>query len=91
LLHHVDTIKEYHAIDPFLGGYDKRDSMSNFLKSLNSSDASKVWSEAILYNFRRESCKFRLHFGLSLDMASHFASTNSSRLHFSSYFLSINY
>jgi len=37
LLTKSKIIKEYHGIDPFLGGYDKTDEMSNVIKATNNS------------------------------------------------------
>ena len=62
LLKHIDDIKEYHAVDPFLGGYDKYDAMSNELSFANS---SYEWSQAILHIFKHFNCKFQLHYGKS--------------------------
>ena len=71
LLSSVKSIKEYHAIDPFLGGYDTTDAMSNFLNSVNASEA---WNKAILYQLRKYGCRFKLHSGFSNDVAVHFQS-----------------
>lgn len=75
LLKTIPTIKEYHAVDPFLGGYDQNDAMSTELQQVNSSVA---WSQAILHRFKEYGCKFRLHYGLSSDMVSHFSRKPSS-------------
>jgi len=69
LLSSVKSIKEYHAIDPFLGGYDTTDAMSNFLNSVNASEA---WNKAILYQLRKYGCRFKLHSGFSNEVAVHF-------------------
>eukprot|EP01038_Epipyxis_sp_PR26KG_P015473 gene15473-20879_t len=62
LLKHVPNIIEYHGVDPFLGGYDSTDAMSNTLSSVNS---SYVWSHAVQHVLKDFGCKFRLHYGLS--------------------------
>lgn len=63
LLHRLhNQIQEYHAVDPFLGGYDANDAMSSELSEAN---APVAWSEAILTMFKEKGCIFRLHFGKS--------------------------
>lgn len=62
LMNHVHGIEEYHGVDPFLGGYDTSDAMSNELAKVNS---SVVWSHAVLQVLKHQGCKFRLHYGLS--------------------------
>ena len=69
LMKSVPSIEEYHAVDPFLGGYDTNDAMSQLLSSVNSSQA---WKEAILRVQGEFGCKFRLHYGLSSAVAHHF-------------------
>mmetsp|Transcript_20391 Transcript_20391/g.45401 ORF Transcript_20391/g.45401 Transcript_20391/m.45401 type:complete len:271 (-) Transcript_20391:431-1243(-) len=62
-------IREYHAVDPFVGGYDKRDLMSKMLSSMN---ASKAWGEAVLEVEKPFGGRFRLHQGASEEMVKHF-------------------
>ena len=66
LLDNVGSIREYYALDPFLGGYDKTDAMSEILLQHNASD---VWSQSILNNLREFGCRFRLFHGFSADAA----------------------
>ena len=72
LLKHTSTglIREYHAIDPFLGGYDSKDAMS---LELTAANASLSWSQAILQQFAGQGCTFRLHYGTSLERVADFA------------------
>jgi hypothetical protein len=70
LLKNVHSITEYHAVDPFLGGYDSEDYFSVELSKLNS---SQIWAKGILHRFREFGCTFKLHYGLSSAMASHFS------------------
>jgi hypothetical protein len=37
LLKHIPNITEYHAVDPFVGGYDSHDQMSELLLNTNGS------------------------------------------------------
>lgn len=64
LLTHVPDIQEYHGVDPFLGGYDNTDAMSNILQSANS---SLTWSHAVMKSLSSFGCKFRMHYGFSHD------------------------
>lgn len=69
LLQTVPLIKEFHGVDPFIGGYDNRDKMSNDLVRLN---ASTHWAQAILFKMSSFGCRFKLHHGMSTAMVSHF-------------------
>eukprot|EP00601_Ochromonadales_sp_CCMP2298_P004451 CAMPEP_0173170536 /NCGR_PEP_ID=MMETSP1141-20130122/1285_1 /TAXON_ID=483371 /ORGANISM="non described non described, Strain CCMP2298" /LENGTH=215 /DNA_ID=CAMNT_0014092427 /DNA_START=228 /DNA_END=875 /DNA_ORIENTATION=- len=69
LLKHLPHIKEYHAVDPFVGGYDKGDQMSELLESMNG---SIPWGQAVLYAQRGFGDKFRMHQGFSHDIVGHF-------------------
>lgn len=62
LLSHVHGIREYHAVDPFLGGYDPHDITSIAIKEMN---ASGSWRDAILANMSPFGCRFRFHYGFS--------------------------
>jgi len=63
-LKHAPSIEQYHAIDPFVGGYDNNDGFSRLLKKMN---ASEVWKSAILSNLGEFGCRFRLHHGFSFE------------------------
>lgn len=81
-------IREYHAVDPFLGGYDKSGrfySIYSILRNqvrfihtdamsneLEKANSSSIWAQAIRYKMKDFGCKFRLHHGLSTDMVAHF-------------------
>jgi hypothetical protein len=71
LLHKLPhIIREYNAVDPFLGGYDNaNDAMSSELSVAN---APSDWRDAILTMFHSKDCTFRLHFGTSEDCAENF-------------------
>ena len=70
----VPEVTEYHAVDPFLGGYDPRDVTSIELKKFNEENKNtpETWADAVLYNLRDFGCKVRLHLGMSADMVSRF-------------------
>lgn len=74
----IQSIKEYHAIDPFMGGYDNSDAMSNFLKDVNEKhgNGSEIWRDAILYNLKDYGCRFKMHYGLSAAVSHHFANNS---------------
>jgi len=61
----IPTIKEYHGVDPFLGGYDSSDAMSKELAQVNS---SLVWASAVQRVVSEFGCKFRLHHGFSTEV-----------------------
>lgn len=61
---------EHIAIDPFIGGYDEKDSMSIRLKQTN---ASLDWANALLYTMSEFGCRFKLLHGFSADMVRHFS------------------
>ena len=67
---HSDVIKEYHGIDPFLGGYDHRDAMSGELTTMKD---PKSWAAAILDKMKPYCDRFRLHHGPSDIMSTTFA------------------
>jgi len=68
-LQNTPSIKEYHGIDPFIGGYDKSDEMSSFIARANASD---TWAQAMLSYLGEFGCRFKLHHGLSTEVAKHF-------------------
>ncbi len=70
MLTYIPTISEYHAIDPFFGGYMKSDQMSSVLEKQNNNS----WARATINNFKDQQCRFKLHHGLSTEMAPHFPS-----------------
>lgn len=69
LLSTLPSIREYHAVDPLLGGYDPNSELSNTTRQYDNS----AWFNAILRKMRRFGCRFKLHYGFSIDMKSHFA------------------
>ena len=69
LLDSVPTLREHHGVDPFTGNYDSTDNISNMLGRLN---ASAVWAMAVLDILKDHGCKFRFHYGRSLERASDF-------------------
>eukprot|EP01036_Dinobryon_divergens_P031859 gene31859-41342_t len=68
LLSTLPSIREYHAVDPLLGGYDPNSELSNTTRQYDNS----VWFGAILRKMGRFGCRFKLHYGFSNDMKSHF-------------------
>ena len=75
MLRDVPTIQEYYGVDPFLGGYDTQDAMSDELKNFRQKEANGTaerWANAVLYKLRHYDCKFRLYMGLSDAMSKHF-------------------
>ena len=70
LLKHVPGIREYHGVDPFVGGYDGKDAMST---SGFANFSSVDWAAGVLYNMKSFGCRFLLHYGTSLTMAAHFS------------------
>ena len=68
LLDHIPYLI-HHGVDPFIGGYDKRDIMSKTLKKVNN---HKTWSDSLLYNLRDVGCRFQLHKGLSTEVVGDF-------------------
>jgi len=73
LLNNVPSIVEYHAVDPFVGGYDKSDVMSAELQEVHERNSSAAWGKAVLRVERQFGDKFRLHQGFSKDMVGHFS------------------
>lgn len=69
-LEHVNTLDEWHAVDPFLGGYDNNDIMSTILKSTNGNDTNP-WVHAII-STEPYGCRFQLHHGMSSEVANQF-------------------
>jgi len=67
-LTYVPTIEQHHGVDPFLGGYDNTDSMSVKLQASNS----RSWASAIIRYLGDFGCRFRLHYGESVNMARNF-------------------
>lgn len=61
---------EHIAIDPFIGGYDNKDSMSIRLRETN---ASVDWANALLHTMREFGCRFKLLHGYSADMVKFFS------------------
>jgi len=70
LLENIPLITEHHGIDPFMGGYDAGDVMSNRLAESNSSS----WASAVLRLLGDFGCRFQLHVGNSVDMSTDFSS-----------------
>lgn len=68
LLTKVDSIKEYHGVDPFLGGYDKNDAMSKWLEGRNAREQA----DAVLEKLKMFGCRFHLHIGTSSDVVKTF-------------------
>lgn len=67
--HKSKGVIEYHAVDPFLGGYDDKDAMSQELKKTNQ---SLEWKNAILTKMKPYGCRYKLHYGHSFERASDF-------------------
>jgi len=64
LLDAIPKLREHHGVDPFVGNYDSADNISNMLGKLNS---SSLWSRAVLDILKHHGCKFRFHYGRSID------------------------
>jgi hypothetical protein len=68
-LHRKGLLKEYHGVDPFIGGYDDRDAMSKELKDVSQPES---WKDAILHLLAPYNCLFQLHYGISEDRVADF-------------------
>ena len=69
LSQNVSIVKEYHGVDPFMGGYDATDAMSKELAAVHKPQA---WNEAILNFLSSYGCLFRMHHGTSRERVSDF-------------------
>jgi len=68
-LEHVPTLEQWHAVDPFLGGYDKNDVMSTILRSHGND--TNPWVQALIATLPF-GCRFQLHHGPSSEVADRF-------------------